>query len=279
MLLDPSRLPSPAPWESSGAASTVRLEPVKAGAHPCQDCLAPCCWWIHYSRGQIVTVEDLDEVGRLLLYQRFVARLGNKGSFAMAVISACRFLDQATCRCSVHGTDQQPPTCKQYNAHTCWYRRVLEAPRPNVVTIDATTWEDYRNRISVGPSGLVMGLPGKSTFERRDISFDKRIVYSTTICPPKETTIAVGEYLYFMSNFEHLQVRRSARDWHQGFTTYVASHGKDVDSPSRPNAEDGLTLTREQVWGLLSSMGARYASLSLSELRDLVERQPPVHST
>ena len=247
----------------------VRLEPVKAGAHPCQECLAPCCWWIQHNRSRIVTVEDLDEIERFLLHQLFVARIGKKGSLALAAISACRFLDQATCRCSVHGTDQQPPTCKQYDAYTCWYRRMLEALQPDVVTIDATTWEDYRNRVSVGPSGLVMGLPSQSKFERRDISFDKPVVFSTTICPPEQSKIAVGEYLYFMSNFEHIQVRRSARDWHQRFTTYVASQGDDDDSPSRPIA-DGLTLTRDQVWGLLSSMGARYASLSLSELRELV---------
>lgn len=51
--------------------------------------------------------------------------LKDDGTWMVFYARPCTHLDRNTNLCTVHGTNQQPWTCKDYAAHLCWYRRAF----------------------------------------------------------------------------------------------------------------------------------------------------------
>lgn len=121
---------SQTPWNSinegivSAEENTLSLD--EAFLSPCANCpTTPCCSALPLNNFQITNLIELDHARYVLNFDRILVGLSSSGEWGVYYRYPCRFLNQETFQCSVHGKPEQPQICKQYNPYSCWYKRVF----------------------------------------------------------------------------------------------------------------------------------------------------------
>jgi Fe-S-cluster containining protein len=152
------------PWLSilSGSVESPArtLDFAAALESPCATCqTAPCCTYLPLFRFRVDTLMQLDHARYLLNFDRIELGLSASGDWSVYYRYPCRQLDRTTFQCTVHDTEAQPDICKNFNPHSCWYKRSLRAPvteaflridRPRLEFIlERVTLDEERNVVSV----------------------------------------------------------------------------------------------------------------------------------
>ncbi len=97
-------------------------------ASPCSQCAqSPCCRNLPLCNLPVETRADLEVAEHLLCHDNIVIGLKESGEWTVFYTARCRFLDERTSKCRIHGTEAQPEVCSSYDPHRCWYRRVFAA--------------------------------------------------------------------------------------------------------------------------------------------------------
>ncbi len=95
-------------------------------SNPCLSCQnTPCCKRLPLEKVTVRARADLEDLREYLRHRWFEVGLKDDGTWMLFYQRPCRNLDLKTGLCTVHGTPQQPWTCKTYPSHHCWYQRVF----------------------------------------------------------------------------------------------------------------------------------------------------------
>jgi len=118
-----SRIDAP---DRGNTASSITPSPNLFSTNPCLSCVeTPCCRRLPLEKLSVRYRRDLESVLRVLRHRWFEIGLKDDGTWMLFYQQPCRNLDLRTGLCTVHGTPQQPWTCKKYPSHHCWYQRVF----------------------------------------------------------------------------------------------------------------------------------------------------------
>lgn len=106
---------------------------------PCDSCAStPCCTTLPLIRVQPRTAVELDHLHYVAGFANIELGLQDNGEWQVFYRQPCRFL--AAGRCSVHGSDEQPHHCRNYNPYSCWYKPIFDGP----VQVRGYTRVDFR---------------------------------------------------------------------------------------------------------------------------------------
>ncbi len=93
------------------------------GDSPCASCGgSPCCRNVPITRITVDTEADLLDAAWLAGLEGIEIGLRDDGTWTVFYTQTCRFLDDETGGCRLHGLADQPDVCVRYDARTCWYR-------------------------------------------------------------------------------------------------------------------------------------------------------------
>jgi hypothetical protein len=272
------RVPAPPPWHSAEASVRVAARPPAAEVHPCGDCLAMCCWFVLIETGPLEGVEELDAISEHLDYERTVVWLQPDRTYSIGIISPCRHLERTTCGCGVHGTPDQPDLCRGYDASACWYRRHFEpGSHLDWARLDGRRWPAYRATIGLDAEGLVADLPRLDGLAAAPRAYEVPAVLQFDL--PEDSVDSaeqLGDLLYYLSNFEGVELARTPDAWMLLFATR-----RDGAAPAREievadgriggfEPADVLRPTREQVRALFRAHGAGLWCLGPTRLAALL---------
>ena len=71
------------------------------------------------------TADDLETARDLLDHANIEIGIKEDGVWTVFFTRTCGFLDPQSSKCTIHGTERQPRICRDYSAHTCWYRHAF----------------------------------------------------------------------------------------------------------------------------------------------------------
>lgn len=128
---------------------------------PCSRChQSPCCRNLPVTNLPIRTVHDLAVARDLLGHENIEIGLKEDGVWTLFYTRSCRFLDPASARCTIHGSDRQPTICKQYDAQRCWYRGVFASTLSSaMIRLNQKRLEWILDRVDCDESGEIRGVP------------------------------------------------------------------------------------------------------------------------
>jgi hypothetical protein len=181
--------------------------------------------------------------------------------FTLGIITPCEHLDPETTACRLFGDPRRPNICREFDAHTCWYRRGLDWRPPTVTKMDLAGWRSYRPLIEVSIDGQVLGVPTTSRLPpAKPCEFSVPARLQVPI--PGEVTEddwELGDYLYFAAGFRAVQVVKTPETWALLYPTMRAANatpgalesvgdavlGRPREQVFWPAADDLLWLSRE----------------------------------
>ena len=144
----------------------VTLSFRQALVSPCASCSGtPCCSYLPLKTFRLATLTDVDEALYLLNFDNIELGVVPDGTWSVYYRQTCRFNDQTSGACTLHGTSAKPHVCVQYNPYTCFYRGALsEAGSSSYLRIDEHGPELVVNpgRTSGSSEAGVLPEPSKS---------------------------------------------------------------------------------------------------------------------
>jgi hypothetical protein len=131
-----------------------------AEMNPCDGCSAPCCRMLLIPHPAPSTFMDLDYIVYMLGFPGIEMVLNRNGEWQVLVNQVCRFLDESTNRCTIHGTPEKPKTCVFFNPYRCWYKQNFSTPAaPDVIRLDLRAMKEVLCHVRFGPEGNVLEIP------------------------------------------------------------------------------------------------------------------------
>lgn len=215
-------------------ASSANPSPNLFSNNPCIACgRTPCCKRLPLDRIKVKNKHDLETLGGYLRHRWFEIGLKDDGSWMLFYRRPCRNLDPATGLCTVHGTPEQPWTCKEYPSQHCWYRRVFKTEQSlEFIRFDARRVEVLMAMVSYdADTGEIADVPSWEemiqTFESLSLEDPalrapegKRKELRFSVPPPqKERHI---ELFRFRQQFPGVRILKGRREWVTVVETYEA---------------------------------------------------------
>ena len=128
--------------------------------NPCVGCSAPCCQVISIPYKVPATFMDFDYVRYLLNFPRLEIAVARAGEWSILLREICSHFDQQARACQVHGTAEQPMTCRYYNPHQCWYKPNLASAEPqSIYILTRETFPHWLQQVRFAEQGEVISIP------------------------------------------------------------------------------------------------------------------------
>lgn len=139
----------------------VTLSFRQALVSPCVSCSGtPCCSYLPLKTFRLATLTDVDEALYLLNFDNIELGVVPDGTWSVYYRQTCRFNDQTSGACTLHGTSAKPHVCVQYNPYTCFYRGALsEAGSSSYLRIDRTRMRTLADALVFDDERRVVGAP------------------------------------------------------------------------------------------------------------------------
>jgi hypothetical protein len=122
---------------------------------------SPCCTHVQLQTMEFSTLMDVDYATYLLNFEGIILQMAFGGTKAKILFhQPCRYLDQPTGLCTVHGTPTQPSICAHYNPYNCGYRhRLTVEVDPEVPLVDRRRMAWFCDRLAFDDERRVVGMP------------------------------------------------------------------------------------------------------------------------
>ena len=154
---------SPAPSRAFSAFTTIHsnvAEVAEHKEHPCNHCIAPCCTTVTLHEFEPQTFRDVDYLGYLIGFSRIELGWLPSGTVEINYRAFCTNFDSKTAGCKVHGTDEQPLMCTEYDAHQCTYKaQFLGDQSTDMLRVSAARFESIARQFSYDPKGTIVKRP------------------------------------------------------------------------------------------------------------------------
>lgn len=219
--------------QAQGSASKASSEnPGLSSENPCLSCVdTPCCKRLPLDRIQVQTRTDLEVLRNYLTHRWFEIGLKDDGAWMLFYQRPCRNLDVATGLCTVHGTPNQPWTCRTYPSHHCWYQRVFRTEQSlEFIRFDARRMELLMRMVRYDvETGEIAGVPSweemLEIFQRYPLDDPSSRAPQGT---PKEFRFPVPppqkerhiELFRFRAQFPGVRILRGKKEWVTVVETY-----------------------------------------------------------
>lgn len=205
------------PWKDRDVCLNARIAPLVEGSHPCESCLAPCCWYLLIENDRIEDREDLDVIGEDLSYRDVVAWIDDDGEYAIGLLTPCRWLNGEDCSCDLFGTNERPSICNTYDQENCFYRWHLEADASEVCRVDGPHWRAFRAALENQPEKLPVG----DDLEKEALRYDWPVTLEldlpeNIVSDPNDR----ADLLPFFAGFQSCRIVRTPESWMLLFDTF-----------------------------------------------------------
>lgn len=153
------------PWESIRESLEETDGAPKSFAQgldsPCATCsTTPCCTHVPLQTFKVSNLVDLDHARYLLNFDRIQLGIAANGDWSAYYVYACSHLDRSDFSCNVHGTDDQPRICANYNPYNCWYRRVFtRSVGEDFIKLDRPRFNYLASQIQFDEDCEITGVP------------------------------------------------------------------------------------------------------------------------
>src|SRR6266540_7447207 len=128
--------------------------------NPCSGCQAPCCQLVMIPYRPPVTFMDIDYIKYLLNFPAIDLAVAKTGDWSILIRDTCQHFDRETHLCNVHGTDEKPLTCRNYNQYQCWYKPNFSLLQPrDIYIINKENFADWLELISFDENGEITSAP------------------------------------------------------------------------------------------------------------------------
>lgn len=219
---------------SSATSSSTSYSSEPFSNNPCLACVeTPCCKRLPLERIKVKTRADLETLQMYLRHRWFEVGLKDDGTWMLFYQRPCRNLDIHTGLCVVHGTPEQPWTCKEYPSYRCWYQRVFRTEQSlEFIRFDARRVEVLMIMVSYDvDTGEIADVPSWEemidTFasmplddpDRRAPGGKRKELRFPVPPPQKERHI---ELFRFRQQFPGVRIFKGKKEWVTVVETYEA---------------------------------------------------------
>jgi hypothetical protein len=147
-------------FRSFGSADDMSYADPGEGVHACTGCVAPCCSAVTLHEMRLRTFREVDYLRYVLGFERIELGWDIEGVVEINYRALCSSFDEKTAKCTVHGTDEQPLQCRDYDPEECEYReQYLGQEMPKTIRISRARFPYVQALFKYDSKGNIVHCP------------------------------------------------------------------------------------------------------------------------